>query len=195
VATGPGLGDHPETLRLEVLLAEHLAAGDDGPPLLVDADGLNALAGEAAWARPAAPRWVLTPHPGEMSRLARTDVQAVQDDRFAVARAKAAEWRQVVVLKGAPSVIAAPDGRAHLNAFANAALAVAGTGDVLSGVIAGLLAQGLAPYDAAVAGSYVHALAGELWRAAHGAAGLPASALVEYVPPALRRLRAQAAGA
>ena len=124
-----------------------------------------------------------------MARLAQTEARAVQGNRLGLAREKSAEWGQVLILKGAPSIIAHPDGRTRLNAFANAALAVAGTGDVLSGVTPGLRGQGVAPFEAAVAGSYVHALAGELWRAAHGAAGLPASALVEYVPEALRRVR------
>jgi NAD(P)H-hydrate epimerase len=95
----------------------------------------------------------------------------------------------VVVLKGAPTIIAAPDGAVRLTPFANAALAVAGTGDVLSGTIGALLAQGVEPFAAAVSGSYVHGLAGELWRGAHGSAGLPASALAEQLPAALDALR------
>ncbi len=189
VAIGPGLGNAPETRKLVLLLAERLAAVAEAPPVLFDADALNALATASDWPKPAAPRWVLTPHPGEMGRLAGTDAGQVQANRLALARSYAHQWGQVLVLKGAPSIIASPDGQTALNPFANAALASAGSGDVLSGVVAGLLAQGLSPFDAACAGSYVHALAGELWRAEHGAAGLPAGQLVEYVTLAQRRLR------
>ena len=196
IVVGPGIGPEPATRRLVLLLAEHLAAQRMGdpprgapPPALFDADGLNALAAAREWPQPEASRWVLTPHPGEMGRLTGKQTREVQADRLGVARDAAAAWGQIVVLKGAPSIAAAPDGHAYLNAFANAALASAGSGDVLSGVVGGLLAQGCAPRDAAVAGSYVHGLAAELWRAERGPAGLPASHLAEYVPRALRYLR------
>jgi ADP-dependent NAD(P)H-hydrate dehydratase / NAD(P)H-hydrate epimerase len=189
VAIGPGLGPAPETQRFVQLLVDRLASDDKAPPLVIDADGLNALASADGWVSPETPRWVLTPHPGEMGRLTKTSAKEVQSDRLTVARIWAAKWRQVVVLKGAPSIVARPDGGAHLSVFANAALAIAGTGDVLTGAIAGLLAQGLEPYDAAVAGAYLHGLAGELWRSAHGAAGLPASELAAYLPPAQNSLR------
>ena len=190
LAIGPGVGDHPQTQRLVLDLAARLAGSETAPPVVIDADALNALAAPGSGPGPAAPRWVLTPHPGEMGRLRRRSVQEVQGDRLETARASARDWGQVVVLKGAPSIIAAPDGRACLNAFANAALATAGTGDVLTGTIAGLLAQGMEPFPAAGAGSYLHGLAGELWRARHGAGGLPASHLMALLPDALRHLRA-----
>ncbi|HEX2183977.1 MAG TPA: ADP/ATP-dependent (S)-NAD(P)H-hydrate dehydratase, partial [Chloroflexota bacterium] len=174
--------------------------------VVIDADGLNALAAArdappggasaarsveaSAWAdHLQETRWVLTPHPGEMSRLTGKSTAEVQADRLNTAREGARAWRQVVVLKGAPSITAAPDGQAALNAFANAALATAGSGDVLTGTIAAMLAQGLPPFQAAVSGAYVHALAAELWRARHGAAGLAVSHLAEQLPDALRHLR------
>ena len=186
---GPGLGTAPATRELVALLTERLAAMDNAPRVLIDADGLNALASRGAWARSTAGPWVLTPHPGEMGRLIGRDSAAVQNDRLATATARAAEWGQVVVLKGAPSIIAAPDGAVRLTPFANDALAVAGTGDVLSGTIGALLAQGVEPFAAAVSGSYVHGLAGELWRGARGSAGLPAGALAEQLPAAFDTLR------
>jgi NAD(P)H-hydrate epimerase len=189
LAIGPGVGDHPQTQRLVLQLAARLAGSADSPPVVFDADALNALAASGEWPRPQEARWVLTPHPGEMGRLRRRSVAEVQGDRLETARSSARDWGQVVVLKGAPSIIAAPDGRACLNAFANAALATAGTGDVLTGTIAGLIAQGMEPFSAAGAGSYLHGLAGELWRARHGAGGLPASHLLALLPDALRRLR------
>ncbi len=191
VVLGPGLGQAEPTQRLVALLAEHWTARQDLPPLLIDADALNALAALGDWPHPDSAHWVLTPHPGEMSRLIKRPVREIEADRLGLARAQARAWQQVVVLKGAPSVIAAPDGRASLNAFANAALASAGSGDVLSGIIAGLLAQGLRPFDAAQAGCYVHGLAAELWRAQHGAGGLAVGDLLEHIPAALHLLRGQ----
>jgi NAD(P)H-hydrate epimerase len=130
------------------------------PPLVVDADGLKLLAQVEGWAGRLPRETVLTPHPGEMAVLTGLDKNAVQADRTGVAQRYAAQWGHVVVLKGAFTVVAAPDGRTTLQPFASAALARAGTGDVLAGAIAGLLAQGLSPYDAAVAGAYLHGLAG-----------------------------------
>ncbi|HXI19162.1 MAG TPA: NAD(P)H-hydrate dehydratase [Chloroflexota bacterium] len=194
IAIGPGLGAALETRKLVRLLIERLAHSEDAPQLVIDADGLNALSAAGDWPHPRNARWVLTPHPGEMGRLSGLDAKSVQSDRLGLAGQKAREWGQIVVLKGAPAVIASPDGRIRLNAFANAALAIAGTGDVLTGVIAGFLAQGVAPFDAACAGSYIHALAGELWRTGHGAAGLPAFALAEQLPGAMDRIRTTHSG-
>lgn len=140
------------------------AAANDAnalPPVIIDADGLNLLAGIDNWPSLLPPNTIITPHPGEFGRLAGLETAAVQANRVALAREKAAEWQCMVVLKGAFTVIAAPDGRAAVQPFATAALATAGTGDVLAGAIAGLLAQGLDPYDAAVAGAWLHGLAGE----------------------------------
>ncbi|MBI3971634.1 MAG: NAD(P)H-hydrate dehydratase [Chloroflexi bacterium] len=190
VALGPGLGSEDATVDLVRLLLERLAADEGAPSVLVDADGLNAIAKSGDWPRPAAPKWVLTPHPGEMSRLTGVPVRDVQADRLGIARESARRWGQILVLKGAPSIVAAPGGTAHLSAFANAALATAGSGDVLSGIIGGLLAQRCPPHEAALAGVYVHGLAGELWRSAHGAAGLAVSQLAELIPHAERHVRA-----
>ena len=130
------------------------------PPLVVDADGLKLLAGLKDWHTLLPPASVLTPHPGEMSVLTGLSRDAIQSDREAIARRCAAEWGQIVVLKGAFTVVAAPDGRVTLIPVATAALARAGTGDVLAGLITGLLAQGVPPYEAAVAGAWIHAAAG-----------------------------------
>lgn len=192
VALGPGIGAHPATRQLVLDLAIGLAECAAPPFVVIDADGLNALADAPAWHGPPGTRWVLTPHPGEMGRLRRVATRDVQGDRLTTARQSARDWGQVVVLKGAPSIMAAPDGRANLNAFANAALATAGSGDVLTGTIAGLLAQGLDPFSAASAGCYLHALAAELWRVRHGAAGMAVAHLTELLPAAQRHLRALA---
>jgi len=147
----------------------HTATADEAhaeplqlPPAVVDADGLRLLAEMEGWPGLLPPNTILTPHPGEMAALTRMKKDDIQADRLGIARKYAAEWGHVVVLKGAFTVIAAPDERATILPFATAALARAGTGDVLAGAIAGLLAQGLSPYDAAVAGGYLHGLAGEM---------------------------------
>lgn len=130
------------------------------PPLVVDADGLNLLSEIQNWWTRLPENTIITPHPGEMARLAQMQTAEVQANRFEIARSKAAEWKVVVLLKGAHTLVAAPDGRLAVLPFKTDALATAGTGDVLAGAITGLLAQGLAPFDAAVLGAYLHGLAG-----------------------------------
>ena len=139
------------------------------PPLVVDADALNLLAKTENWPSRLPADSILTPHPGEMARLIGkaaddqdTTAEHVQADRLRIAIEKAAAWHVVIVLKGAFTIIAAPDGRAAVLPFANPGLSHAGTGDVLAGMITGLRAQGLSPFDAAVAGAYLHGYAGEL---------------------------------
>ena len=156
---------------------------------VLDADALNALALTPDWPRRLPPRAILTPHPGEMARLCGCTVAEVQRDRIHLARARAAAWGAVVLLKGAYTVVAAPDGRVMLLPFANPALATAGSGDVLAGVIVALLAQGMPLFEAAVTGGYLHGLAGELARHQIGEAGVIAGDLLPRLPLALRQLR------
>jgi len=159
-------------------------------PWVIDADALNALAQSELWHEHLPLDVILTPHPGEMARLCGCLTSDVQADRIGIARAKAADWNAVVVLKGAYTVVAAPDGHAVVLPFANPALATAGSGDVLAGAIVGALAQGVAPFAAAVVGGYLHGLAGELARQELGEAGVVASDLLSRLPIALRQLRA-----
>lgn len=161
------------------------------PPLVIDADGLNALADIKTWSQflHRLPHGVvLTPHPGEMSRLLGTTIEEVAANRIALARRAAQEWAVVVVLKGAYTVVASPNGTACINPFANPALATAGTGDVLAGMIAGLLAQGLPPFEAAVAGTYLHGLAGQMVSEEIGVAGAVAGDLLPRLPLSIRRV-------
>jgi NAD(P)H-hydrate epimerase len=130
------------------------------PPLVLDADGLKLLAKIPDWHTGLPGTAVLTPHPGEMAVLTGLSVDEIQADRESIAARFAKEWGHVVVLKGAFTVVAAPDGRTTVIPVASAALARAGTGDVLAGLIAGLRAQGLNAFDAAVAGAWIHARAG-----------------------------------
>lgn len=130
------------------------------PPLVCDADGLRLLAKIPNWPTRLPAPAVLTPHPGEMSALTGLKVEEIQQDRLGVARRFAGEWGHVVVLKGAFTVVAAPNGQTATLPVASPALARAGSGDVLAGLITGLRAQGLEAYDAAVAGAWIHARAG-----------------------------------
>jgi NAD(P)H-hydrate epimerase len=161
------------------------------PSLVVDADALNALGATERWWKVLPAGTVLTPHPGEMARLMGngTTAKDIQADREGTAQRMAAEWSAVVVLKGALTVVASPDGRVMVLPFANPALATAGSGDVLAGAIVGLRAQGMDAFEAAVAGAYLHALAGELTGAELGDMGVVAGDLPSRLPQALRRLR------
>ncbi len=167
------------------------AKGAELPPLVVDADGLNALATADRWWRMLPPGTILTPHPGEMARLMGDGVSTsdIQADREGLARRMAARWKTVVVLKGAFTVVAEPSGRALVLPFANPALATAGSGDVLAGAIVGLRAQGVDAFEAAVAGAYLHGLAGEMARADLGDMGAVAGDLPARLPLALRNVR------
>ncbi|HID86069.1 MAG TPA: NAD(P)H-hydrate dehydratase [Anaerolineae bacterium] len=159
------------------------------PPLIVDADGLNALAQASEWWKHLRGQAILTPHPGEMARLTESTVAEVEADRIGVARSMARKWGQVVILKGAHTLVAAPDGRVVINPFANPGLASGGTGDVLAGAIVGLLAQGLAPFEAALVSAYLHGLAGEMARQELGDAGMVAGDLLPRLPLAIRQLK------
>ena len=154
VLIGPGWGTADTTLELlNSVLTYPL------PPTVIDADGLNLLALIHDWPERIPPQTVLTPHPGEMARLTGKSVSEIQSNRLAVCRNSAAAWKAVVVLKGAHTVIADPQGDTAVLPFKTDALATAGTGDVLAGIILGLLSQGIAPFAAAAAGAYVHGLA------------------------------------
>ena len=156
---------------------------------MVDADALNALAAVKASPSVLPALSILTPHPGEMARLTGLSTAEVNADRWGVAQRFASAWQQIVVLKGAHTVIAHPDGQLAISPFADAALATAGSGDVLAGVMVALLAQGLDAWDAARVGVYLHALAGRLAAAQQGPA-LLASDIAHCLPQALAQLRA-----
>lgn len=159
------------------------------PPLVVDADGLRLLAKLEKWHELLPAPAILTPHPGEMEALTGLEKDAIQQDRLEMALKFSAEWGHVVVLKGAFTVIAAPDGRATLIPVAHPALARAGSGDVLAGLIVGLRAQELDAYESAVAGAWIHAQAGLLAAEKVGAAAsVLAGDILDAVPDALNGL-------
>jgi holo-[acyl-carrier-protein] synthase len=181
---GPGLGRDASTRRLIEDLVPRVAA-----PLVLDADALNLLSEHRTILPRLSPQIVLTPHPAEFARLSGFETAAVQQDRRGIASRFAKVWNKVVVLKGAGTVIAAPDGRVTLNPIATPALASAGTGDVLAGVIAGLMGQKLPPFEAAVTGVHLHSLAGADLEASMGQAGVLASDLLMQLPRVMERLR------
>jgi NAD(P)H-hydrate epimerase len=189
ILAGPGLGEAGSFLTALLDGLREPAEGEKPPPLILDADALNLIAALPDWPGRLPPGSILTPHPGEMARLVGRSLAAVRDeDRVELARERAAEWGHVVVLKGAYTVIAAPDGRMAILPFANPLMAVGGSGDVLAGIIVGLLAQGVEPYEAAVLGGYLHGAAGQLARDYWGDAGLLASELADWVSHVRRAL-------
>jgi hydroxyethylthiazole kinase-like uncharacterized protein yjeF len=199
LAIGPGIDQEPATREwyLATLRALRDMPAAERPHLLLDADGLNLLSKEANWWLLPPPRTVLTPHPGEMARLMGRDAHLAGSglERLATLRTLAQTWGHVIVLKGAITTVVAPDGPHHarpwLNFAPNPAMAAAGMGDVLSGIIVGLLAQGMAPEDAAVAGAALHSAAG--YRATHALgdirAGLLALDLATQVPAARQAIQ------
>ena len=190
VALGPGLSRHREAAELA-----RRVVSESERPLVIDADALNAFEGHTeALTRGPAPR-VLTPHLGEMRRLTGIDTATLEANRIDATREWAQRWRSVVVLKGAPTVTASPEGEVTVNPTGNPGMATVGMGDVLTGAIAALIAQGLAPYDAARLGVYAHGLAGDRVAGEKGQYGLVAGDVAEAMPLALlalARLRAEA---
>jgi hydroxyethylthiazole kinase-like uncharacterized protein yjeF len=200
LVVGPGLRPGLATAELVRLLMA-VEPDSDAAPVVLDAEALRSLATLDEWWAGARRPAVLTPHVGEFARLrtgsggdlsADGDLADDDDARVAAARDAATTWGQVVVLKGARTVIAAPDGSVAIAPFENPALATGGTGDVLSGAIGALLAQGLAPFDAARLGVYLHGAAGDAARERLGDAGLLASDLPDGLASARKRLTAVA---
>jgi hydroxyethylthiazole kinase-like uncharacterized protein yjeF len=181
VVLGPGLGRDPGAVRFARGFASAVEL-----PLLLDADGLNAHAGELEALADRKAATILTPHAGELGRLLGISSQAVQARRLENARRAAAEARAIVVLKGDDTIIAQPDGRAAVSRGGAPALATAGTGDVLSGVIGAYLAKRMDPFHAACAGVFVHVTAGRQAAATIGAEGVIASDVIQALPGAIR---------
>jgi hydroxyethylthiazole kinase-like uncharacterized protein yjeF len=184
VLFGPGVGVNDSARSGLWWLLKNLDV-----PFVIDADGLNLLAGDIERLGGARQPPVLTPHPGEMARLIGGDTAAVNHDRVGVARAFAGRHRCYVVLKGARTVIATPAGRVFINPTGNPGMASGGMGDVLAGMLAGLLAQGFAVEDALRLGVFLHGFAGDRVAAAKGQIGLIASDVIEALPESLKQLK------
>jgi len=177
IAIGPGIGRNKginEFFREIVLSAS--------APMVIDADGLNALSSQMEILKKVQAPIILTPHPGEMSRLSGSSVEEIQRDRISIAKRFASEWNVILVLKGARTVTAAPEGEAFINLSGNEGMATAGMGDILTGIIAGLLSQGYEPLDAAGLGVYIHGKAGDLAFEEMGGVGIIATDLLKKIP-------------
>ena len=179
VVIGPGLSQHPGTQAFILVFVHRCPA-----PILIDADGLNALSRKPNALLARTTPCVLTPHPGEMARLVGMKTAEVQADREGVARDVASRYNCTVVLKGYRTVVADPSGEVCVNPRGNSGLAKGGTGDVLSGIIGGLMAQGLAPYPAALLGVYLHGLAGDIAAREKTQRGMTATDVVQCLPAA-----------
>lgn len=181
---GSGLGQSEQAFKL----VKQLLEAKKMPKVVVDGDGLNILSKIGEWWKKLIGETILTPHPGEMSRLTGLTITEIQKDKTDVAQYWAKKWSKIVVLKGAHTVISFPTGKAIVSPFANPALSTAGTGDVLAGIIAGMLAQGLESFNAACVGVFIHGLAGEkIWKKFGKAGGL-ASDLLPILPQVLKNL-------
>jgi hydroxyethylthiazole kinase-like uncharacterized protein yjeF len=181
-AIGPGMSRYPEAGAIIRYVLER-----SGVPLVIDADGLNALEKDAAILKDRQVPIVLTPHPGEMARLTGKTIEEIQSQRLEITRMFAQKWGVTLVLKGNKTIVANPSGEVYINISGNPGMATAGSGDVLTGIITGLIAQGLKPQDAACAGVYLHGLAGDLAAEIKGERGLIAGDLISCLSEVLKR--------
>lgn len=191
LAIGPGLGQNPDFIPVLEEVLRTLAL-----PVILDADALNLIAREPGilgWRQGRGPL-IMTPHPGEMAKLCGCSIQEIQDNRLEVARMKAVEWETILVLKGAVTVIASPDGRVFLNPTGNPGLGVGGTGDVLTGSILAWLAQGVAPLEAACLGVYLHGKAADELARELGWSGFTATEVADQLPKIRRSLELKEKG-
>lgn len=179
LAIGPGLSRNPSTQRLVRKIVSHI-----NKPLVVDADGLNALAGHLDILPRAA---ILTPHLGEFSRLISKPIEYIQKNREKLAKSFASHYNIVLVLKGHKTIVAAWDKKIYVNPTGNPGMATAGSGDVLTGIIAALLGQGLSAFEAAKTGVYLHGSAGDLAAKEKTQAGMIASDIIDKIPAAIKR--------
>ncbi len=184
VVLGPGLSQHPKTQKLINRLILKIEK-----PMVMDADALNAISENTDALKKIKSRCAVTPHTGEMSRLINKSREYVKNNRLIVAKKFSHDYNAVVVLKGAGTVVARPDGKYYINSTGNPGMATAGSGDVLTGIIAGFLAQGLKFFDAAKLSVYIHGLAGDLAAKNKGEIGLIAGDILEKIPYAIKQVQ------
>ena len=177
MAIGPGIGKEKETFHLVWYLIEHSTV-----PMVLDADGINAISGNTDILKHKKHELVITPHPGEMARLIHLTIDDVQSNRIEIARNFAQRHKCTVVLKGAHTIISSADGVIAINPTGNAGMATAGSGDVLTGIISAFISAKLNGFNASVAGAYVHGLAGDFAKEEKGEFGLIASDILENIP-------------
>src|SRR3989338_2056687 len=183
LAIGPGLSRHPATQRLVLKII-----GTSPKPSVVDADALYALSGHTEILRETGTLKVLTPHPGEMARLVNRSKEYVEKNRRQTALEFAREYDCVVLLKGHRKLVASPQGKLYINTTGNAGMATAGSGDVLTGMVAALLGQGLTGFEAAKFGAWWHGKAGDLAARAKTHLSMIASDIIDYIPAAVKRI-------
>jgi len=183
VVLGPGLSRYPETQKLINSLILKI-----DKPMVIDADALNAISKNVNILKKLKPKYVITPHHGEMSRLINKSVEYIKNNRFLVAKKFSHDYNAVVVLKGAGTVVTEPGGKNYINTTGNPGMATAGSGDVLTGIIAGFLSQGLKMFDASIIGVYVHGLAGDFAAKDKGEIGLIAGDILENIPYAIKTM-------
>jgi len=182
IAIGPGLSNNASTQRLILKIIETSPL-----PLVIDADALNALCGSLKSLAKTKTIKILTPHPGEMSRLIKQPKPAIEANRNKVASAFAQKHNCILLLKGSETVVAASKNKIYINRTGNAGMATAGSGDVLTGMIAAFIVQGLSGFDAAKYGAYLHGKAGDLAAKAKTRTAMIASDIIEYIPSAIKR--------
>jgi NAD(P)H-hydrate epimerase len=183
VAIGPGLSTDPETIELLNNLLSEIDC-----PMVIDADGLNGLTQHPRLLSTLKSDTVLTPHPKEMSRLLGLKTEDILNNRIETAAEFACKHALCLVLKGAASLIALPDGSVTINPTGNPGMATAGSGDVLTGIIASIIAQGLSSGEAAIAGAYLHGLAGDIFAGTETQSSLIAGDLLRALPESLKRI-------
>ena len=183
IAIGPGLGAAHQTKKLVASIIPHSSS------LILDADALNVLASDLSLLKKtkAETEIIITPHPGELSRLIKKDIEYIQKNRLSVAKETAKRFNCVTVLKGHKTVVAEPSGMVFINETGNPGMATGGAGDVLTGMIAAFKAQGMSAWRAAVTGVSIHGLAGDLAAKEKGEYGIIASDLVEKIPYAIQK--------
>ncbi len=188
-AVGPGMSTNKETVELIKSFVTKVKRTKNGAPLVIDADALNALSDNMEILKNSKIPIIITPHPGEAARITKKKTSEIQKKRAEIAKGLSKRLGVITVLKGAYTVIASQKGEAFINVTGNPGMATAGMGDVLTGVISGLAAQGLPPINAAIAGVYLHGLAGDIGAKLKGELGLIASDVIEALPYAIKSVR------
>jgi NAD(P)H-hydrate epimerase len=183
VAVGPGCKKTPELSEIIQSLLKELEI-----PIVIDADGLNVLAKNIEWLSQKKSKIVITPHLGEMSRLTGISIDEIKKNKVKVAEEFAKKWDVITVLKGASTIVASPDGKVFINTTGNPGMATAGSGDVLTGIVTGLIAQGIEPLMSAIIGVYIHGLAGDKAAEEKGEYGLIAGDIIEKLPEAIKEI-------
>jgi NAD(P)H-hydrate epimerase len=187
LAIGPGIGTHHETMELVTRLVQQI-----DKPAVLDADGLNIIAKNREALKHHKAPLVISPHLGEFSRLTGLTIEQINQNRFGLAKSFAAEYDLVLILKGAPSIVALPSGEIYINQSGNDGMATAGSGDVLTGLIGGFLAQGMSAGSAAILATYAHGLAGDIAAEELGRRGMIAGDILDMVPEGLVELESSA---